>query len=184
MGDGVLPAPPPAGPSSCPDEPRGETLALLTFIRSPDSFRRVLDTAPELEPWRWPLHVHELPTQLSGGARVLVAPEMFEDAMRLLDQNLDVKTLRPRHVLVTPDAEAALIAVCRLSIPGHQRVKVKEAWRWHMPLKSPPPSSRWSFCGLEGAPRPLEFLSWDRLSPWPGLAWADSQSDGTQMNAD
>ena len=101
---------------------------IVEFKRSPDSFRQTADLSEEMEPWRWPLIIAELPLRSPTGAKMFVAPEVYDPVLRgVLAEGL---LLRPRHVIMDPEAVNALQRALQ-AVPGKDQVRpmrTRQGW--------------------------------------------------------
>lgn len=84
-------------------------VALLEYSRNPTCFHRALMESDDLAACRDALHSNGLSADLPCGAKAFVSPEAFEPTLEAV--RLSGIDLCPRHVLVQPSLELAVVKV-------------------------------------------------------------------------
>mmetsp|Transcript_106957 Transcript_106957/g.190164 ORF Transcript_106957/g.190164 Transcript_106957/m.190164 type:complete len:693 (-) Transcript_106957:325-2403(-) len=93
---------------------------LLEFKRDPECFHKALLTAEILQNCRADLDRHGHKVQLESGAKLFVSPGMYEHACEVAE----ARSLKPRHVLLEPKFEAAVMSAVE-NLPSNQQVRLK-----------------------------------------------------------
>jgi hypothetical protein len=81
-------------------------VVLLSFSRSPRSYRNILLASPALATWRQRLSDCGYAVELESGAKIFVHPEHYEAVLEAI--RLGGWGLFPRHVIVDPELEATV----------------------------------------------------------------------------
>jgi len=102
----------------------GPHVILLTFSRSPQSFRETLLQASELEACRQALEVAGFAVELPSGAKVFVEPQHYLPTVEAV--RLGGWTLMHQHVLVDPELADAVIGLV-LALPGREKIRPRGA---------------------------------------------------------
>lgn len=122
--------------SHCSSMTRG--VVLLTFSRSPATFRDALLNAPTLMPWKQSLLEHHFPVELATGAKVFVKVDDYKPLMEFI--RLHSVRFGAKHVFVDFSLQDIVVSIVRTECPSRSNVYPRS--RNEMPLNFAAAASR------------------------------------------
>merc|ERR1711862_168172 len=99
-----------------------DSVHVLEFSRSPQSFRDCLLHCPALEECREALSTNGFSSELPAGAKLFVRPQQVKPVMQALSS--EGWNLKPRHVIVNDEFEDVVVKAVA-SLRSSDRVKQK-----------------------------------------------------------